>query len=965
VGSDYISIPKPTEDTITILLKDLLEKKGISAKPFTSINTPAGHRKPDLLCENGGTYLVEAKFHERDMLKAVAKIQNDYLKFSDIIGINGGFAIVYPRELSEPMPEDSLKDLAFRLNFKLVSMFPPKDTRNFEIFESTLQNIVEKISVNVLKPPEKVEPQISFIIDMLRESTRFIVNGMKEIAGEHIENFFGGRDIFQNILQYEKDKIPTEDVKLAAAYILVNQLLFYHVISKLDDRVDEINDDEIKKPSDLNIYFEKVYVNINYKAIFSYDILPFISPNFTSEILTIVNVIRGISPEKIKSDLLGTIFHDLIPFEIRKKIAAFYTNPLAAELLAWLSINNPDNTVADFAVGSGGLIVAAYKRKKYLIEGSREFSINEHKEFVENDILGIDVMPFAASVAASHLALQSPQFFTDRVQIGIWDSTDLQPGKDIPSAAKISAVLTGQTSLDMYSDQGSAIKGTIKLGNEIPLDIKMNKKDIIIMNPPFTRQERINKPYKSFLEARFKKYKDYLHGQMSYYGFFILLADRFLKKNGRMALVLPATVLSGKSTKGIRKLWSKNYHIEYIITTSERLAFSESTTFKEILIVARLTNSFQGDEKTKFAIIKELPTTSSQARSLAEIIQNCEINKEDSKIAVSSFNYSILRSDINNWFKFIAIKDLELNDSIFKLLNSSKLVPFTSLIKETFETDLRHFKFKKFHGFIVSDESRAIRSIDLWILEKLVNNYLVIRNRKLQNKVKIPLKVLQRGIRRLSHTINIDVSNTADYLILKWFNGIEKLTESLLNTNQLKSFNHSTVETWHTNFEKKKAYLLLARRPYLSSPGTSLIAFYSDNPLVGINFWALRGIEGNSAKIIALWLNSTFNLFQLFSIGITREGSWGTLHNYMINELRVPDTSLINDEESNFLLKVFDEVRYMEFPSILDQLKNKHEARMLIDNAWLKILGYKGNKKALLDKLYNSLTLEMELLRKL
>jgi hypothetical protein len=57
----------------------------------------------------------------------------------------------------------------------------------------------------------------------------------------------------------------------------------------------------------------------------------------------------------VRGDLLGTIFHDLIPFETRKSVAAFYTNVLAAELLAWLAIDRPDAKVADFAVGSGGL----------------------------------------------------------------------------------------------------------------------------------------------------------------------------------------------------------------------------------------------------------------------------------------------------------------------------------------------------------------------------------------------------------------------------------------------------------------------------------------------------------------------------------------------------------------------------------------------------------------------------------
>lgn len=86
-------IPKPTEDTITGLLRDelekRLEKRKVKVAQFVSLNTPAGIRKPDLLCQNGGVYLIEAKFSEAQILDAVAKIQNDYLKHHKSLEIKG------------------------------------------------------------------------------------------------------------------------------------------------------------------------------------------------------------------------------------------------------------------------------------------------------------------------------------------------------------------------------------------------------------------------------------------------------------------------------------------------------------------------------------------------------------------------------------------------------------------------------------------------------------------------------------------------------------------------------------------------------------------------------------------------------------------------------------------------------------------------------------------------------------
>jgi hypothetical protein len=89
------------------------------------------------------------------------------------------------------------------------------------------------------------------------------------------------------------------------------------------------------------------------------------------------------------------------------------------------------------------LIVASYRRKKDLLNGN--FDEDVHQQFLQQALLGVDVMPFAANIAACHLALQAPQFFSNKTQIAIWDSTDLRPNKIIPSAAQIDTVLTGRT----------------------------------------------------------------------------------------------------------------------------------------------------------------------------------------------------------------------------------------------------------------------------------------------------------------------------------------------------------------------------------------------------------------------------------------------------------------------------------------------------------------------------------------
>ena len=276
--------------------------------------------------------------------------------------------------------------------------------------------------------------------------------------------------------------------------------------------------------SSLNLYFAKV-LEINYRPVFSYDVASLIPSKFVDEVRVIVSAVRGLSIEKVGGDLLGTIFHNLIPLGIRKAVAAYYTNVLAAEFLAELSIERPDVKVADLAVGSGGLLVAAYRIKRALLRIPLTQKI--HQRIVEEELLGIDVMPFAANVAACHLALQSPAHLTNHVSIAVWDSSDLSPGRIIPAAADISDVLLGQTSLDSFSSGRRTVKGVMKLTGSSPKDLTLKEVDLVIMNPPFTRHGIIPDAYKQILDDRFSDYKQYAHGQLGLYGFFVFLAGAY------------------------------------------------------------------------------------------------------------------------------------------------------------------------------------------------------------------------------------------------------------------------------------------------------------------------------------------------------------------------------------------------------------------------------------------------------
>ena len=397
-------------------------------------------------------------------------------------------------------------------------------------------------------------------------------------------------------------------LKNAASYLLLNQILFYQILSNEVGQYPRIDPKQIKEPKNLfDNYFSKVLKD-DYQPIFGFNVAAAIKPDSVGAIRTAISAIQLLSPQMLSHDLLGKIFHNLIPLSLRKVVAAYYTNSEAAELLGNLSIEKKNDKVIDPACGSGTLLVASYNRKKSLYE---KFTQDQHTRFLENEIFGSDIMPFAAHLAAVNLALQAPLNFTNTINIAIRDSTELAPGIKIASAQDIIKESYRNHKITDFNGnvpgKPKIKKGAIDLRNK-EKSITLPKFDAVIMNPPFTRFQRIPKQFKEKLQSRFgaQKYRDMVHGQLGLHGYFILLADKLLAPGGRIAAVLPLTTLSLEGFYGILNMLLQEYSIEHVIASIGRAAFSENTSLREILLVARKEKPVP-EHRIKFTFILASP----------------------------------------------------------------------------------------------------------------------------------------------------------------------------------------------------------------------------------------------------------------------------------------------------------------------------------------------------------------------
>ncbi len=914
----YQPLGKSAENTKNSYLTGLLAKLGLEAY-FERIIHLSGVEKPDIQIVKSGYYFIEAKQQPATLQDATAKAYKyQQSLISKGVTPKAVFGVLYSNEPNGPCEVTAM--------FNFDPFFTRHRTRNVEELADWIYNFI-------INPPEKAEPDAELTINTLREIVSNITNQMGRIPVKDMENVFGGESVFENILEYKQENIPVEQMRRAAAFLLVNQLLFYRLLSKESNDYPDINEDLIRSPADLLVYFAKV-LEKDYAVVFGFDVASKIPAEAMEHLRSAIITIKALTPTKLPHDIVGRIFHDLIPFELRKSVAAFYTNNEAAEMLAALAINSQNDTVADFACGSGTLLVAAYHMKQQLLVTNNHFTEEDHSRFLQSEITGIDIMPFAAHLAAVNLSLQAPLYETERVRIAVWDSTDLKPNKSIPA---LSAELTEaykNPRLEMFygletKPQKYLRKGGISLGKEGKAEFPLSYVDVTIMNPPFTRQERLPEPYKEKLTARFKDYSGYFSAQLGLHGYFMLLADRFLKRGGRMAFVLPATTLRLRSFEGIKRLISEKYWLKYLVVNGSRSAFSESTQFREILLVME-KGKVRGD--TIVATINSMPANREDAVRFARYIKSAENNEFVNTLKDSQVNV------LENINRYLGDAQSKVESLIAEIVQSTDMLrPLNDFLKDhgakTY-SGIHMWKGDKVYAakmFVLNSEKRALKQQDEWYLESESEDYIVAKNRINGLQVEVPRTNLLRALRRFSGIGRINVTEELDYLIKNEFNRLNYFITSVGKADLAK---------WEKDVTSKQTNLALVGRFDISASGTKSLAYYSDGGFTPSQmFWLIKGLSSEEAEIFALFWNSSINLVQILSHKKETRGAFIQILAYSFKDFLILDPALLSPETSAKLIECFKEVSREDLPSVLSRYENKSPVQKKIDNCIFMALG--------------------------
>ncbi|MBI5714933.1 MAG: N-6 DNA methylase [Chloroflexi bacterium] len=926
---------KITELTLEKEIVRLLEK-WLNCTSVTQASV--GGKRPDVLLDIAERrFVIELEVGgSRKMLEAVTQA----FGYAQQIQVEGMIGLVYPESARRTI--DDQKDILDVVQNTPIDILVIAKTFSQHFTNITLKEFARKFSELLKTKQPKADARL--VTRVLREAVETLSlklrrrQGVPQPALDVVISHFELFEALSVETKSQKGKMKRDLSVVAcdlAAYVLVNQLLLYHLLSRT------LNLPPLIQASDfgqLKSYFGRV-TDIDYRAVYNVDILPNLPVTAFSQVQQIALAFRAIGSEYVPHDLLGRIFHELLPFETRKLLATFYTRPVAAELLAALSFETGKEVALDPACGSGTLLVSAYRQKRNL---DPKF---QHRRALQKEIYGSDIMPFAAHLAALNLTLQNLDEVTDRVNVGLGNSLELGPESDI------------RTQLSLFETQRKRVTAdSVKLPGHFELPKTV---DVVIMNPPYTDRKRLE-------EGMFGGQANAFKTPQNYWAYFLKLSHGLLKEGGRISAVLPRLFLAGSYSREVREWLFKNgdYTLRYIVRTCREIAFSEAAAFRDFLIVMDKGKSqHQCGIVYLKASLREL--TLEEAREIGERVKKIKEGRaySDAEVEVSWVTQKVVQENWANLGFLVGYENAEdarvLSKFYEKILvqaeKSKALIKLADVSHLTVKRGLEPRPPGMYDAtFIVRplDERRLRHS--LLILEKEGPEGRVVSMKGTKRKIKVPPDVVLRAIKTASYISSWKIDKVADRLITRRFDGYKSNIETILGIR----VDFSYVDAFSRD---RLTHLLVTKRVDLGASGTSALAFFSSEQIVSANVLYSVITSPEYSKALCLWFNSAYGILQYFISRMETHGAFCDLLQETLIDLWVPTPEFVKQNQKTFnsLMTKYGET---PLPSLLAQFSKPPKARKELDIAILKMLGWKDSEiKATLPKIYKALASELQL----
>ena len=401
-------------------------------------------------------------------------------------------------------------------------------------------------------------------------------------------------------------------------------------------------------------------------------------------------------------------------------------------------------------------------------------------------------------------------------------------------------------------------------------DFKDNDFDVIIMNPPYVRQENLSDKSISYLDKSIisAKTSSGQHGILSaksnLYAYFIVHLTKSLVSEGYMGAIVPKVWLDSKYGETLQDFLLKNYQIQFIMDF-------DKDTFSNVIVedcVLIMKKSSENNLNTKFIHVKK---KIDDKFSIEKIFSNKE-DFENEYINMISITKETLSQD-HKWGKF-----LHVPQDIVVALTSKNLTALSNLAKVIRGT--------------------TTNWNDFFMLDELKINSFGIDKEFLKPIVKSP--------KDISH-YDIDIeTNLSEMLFIEKpiknnSTGIKKYLKSALESIQ-KSGQHTTIAEmikddpngWYMIRQPKSGPIIFS---YIIRQMKSFV-FNSKGYLIRDNFYIITPNVGDPLLLFGI-LNSSLVRLNLELTGRRYGNGLLKIQTYELMEMPVPDIRKMTEDQKN------------------------------------------------------------------
>jgi methylase of polypeptide subunit release factors len=275
--------------------------------------------------------------------------------------------------------------------------------------------------------------------------------------------------------------------------------------------------------------------------------------------------IESIDFKQVRSDVVGRIFQKLISPEERHRFGQHFTGDDAVDLINAFCIHNAGDAVLDPACGSGSFLVRAYYRKKRLDPG------RSHEQLL-GELFGCDISLYPAHLATLNLAarqINDEANYPRIVRRDFFDTDSKKPFIELPDGAG------GRTAIHLPT------------------------LDAIVGNPPYVRQEKVEKSDKARLAAIVQagwKGDLVLSGRADLHCYFWPVATRLLKSDGFFGFLTSSSWLDVEYGFALQGWILRNFKLIAVLESADEPWFTDARVKTCITILRRCEDE---GERTK------------------------------------------------------------------------------------------------------------------------------------------------------------------------------------------------------------------------------------------------------------------------------------------------------------------------------------------------------------------------------